>query len=495
MTILKLTILAAGALAIAGCAVIGPDYEAPSLSSFGEAGFINSDGYATDAALASWWTLFGDAQLDAMIAEGLAENRSLGAAIANVNASRAQWGLARLNRLPTDTATGSYLESRQGSAVFAASTGLGSAAPFPTNDISTVDIAAVWEVDLFGRVTRTINVAKADLGEAQALLADLSAIIAADIAEAYVTVRGLSAQVSVARENVANQLSTVELTQATRDAGRGTDLDVERAKAQLAGTRALIPVLEASIAAASYRLGVLTGRTPEEITALLAASSGEESVTAANLPLVVKPIPIGDTGAFLRRRPDIAASERALASATERIGLNLSEAFPRVDLIGQAGYQAVGFNDQFSASALNFSAGPSITWSITNLVRARQTVRAARAGAEAAFNAYEGAVLAALAETESALIRQRSLQAQLVELTEAERASGEAARLARLRYENGATDFLEVLDAERRDLEAADRLAAARTDLAQAQVAVFRSLRAGPVAVATTPDRRTKIGG
>lgn len=487
MTILKLTAIASLASAITGCTLIGPDYKAPALVDFEATSFINTESYGADAPLVNWWTLFGDTQLDAMIAEGLAENRSLGVAIANVNASRAQWGLARLNRLPTDTVTGSYLESRQGSAVFAASTGLGSAAPFPTNDISTLDVSAVWEVDLFGRVTRTINIAKADLGEAQALLADLSAVVAADIAEAYVTVRGLSAQLAVARENVANQSSTLALTEATRDAGRGTDLDVERAKAQLASTRALIPLLEASVAAASYRLGVLTGRTPMEITTALAQGTAATDA----LPLVAGPIPIGDPGEFLRRRPDVAASERALASATERIGLNLSEAFPRIDLVGQAGYQAVGFNDQFSASALNFSAGPSITWSLTNLVRARQTVRAARAGAEAAFNAYEGAVLAALAETESALIRQRSLQAQLLELTEAERASGEAARLARLRYENGATDFLDVLDAERRDLESADRLAAARTELAQAQVAVFRVLRAGPVAAVATPSRRT----
>ncbi len=285
-------------------------------------------------------------------------------------------------------------------------------------------------------------------------------------------VRGLEAQLQVALRNVENQTATLRLTEIIRDAGRGTDLDVERAKAQLSGVRAAVPGLKAQIAAATYGLGVLTGQTPQEITALVA--------DAAPLPAITSAIAIGDPATLLRRRPDIAASERALASATERIGLNLAEAFPRIDLIGQIGYQAVGFQNQFSANALNFAAGPSVTWSLSNLLRARQSVKAASAGAEAAFNDYEAAILSALAETESAFVAQASLQAQLAELTQAERASNAAARLARLRYDNGAADFLSVLDADRRDIEAADRLAATHTATARSQVSIFRALRAGP---------------
>lgn len=468
-------------LLLSGCTVIGPDYAAPDRAAMASGAFINAETYSSAEPLADWWTQFGDETLTALVSVGLDENRSLGAAFANVNAARAQWGLSRLNRLPFDTVTASYLQNRQSSVLTGANFGIGGGEPFPTNDVSDLNISASWEVDLFGRVTRTINAARADLGQRQALLADLQAVVAADIVDAYVALRGLQEQLAVARRNVDNQTSVLKLTEAIRDAGRGTDLDVDLAKAQLSNVRAGIPALEGDIARVTYGLGALTGKTPQQITELVAA--------AAPLPQLSGAIAIGDPASLLRRRPDIAASERALAAATEAIGLNIAEAFPRIDLIGQGGYQAVGFQNQFSANALNFSAGPSVTWSLTNLLRARQRVKAARAGAEAAFNSYEAAILAALAETESAFAIQARAQEQLIELTEAERASANAAKLARLRYENGATDFLSVLDADRRDIEAADRLAVTRTATVRSQVAVFRALRAGP-RIALTSDYR-----
>jgi multidrug efflux system outer membrane protein len=459
-----------------GCTVIGPDYEAPDRAAMAAGGFINAAGYETAEPLASWWTLFSDETLTSLVASGLSENRTLGAAFANVNAARAQWGLARLNRLPFDTVGASYLQNRQSSVLTGANFGIGGGEPFPTNEVSDLNVSASWEVDLFGRVTRTINAARADLGERQALLADLQALVAADIVDAYVNLRGLQEQLAVTQRNIENQSSVLALTEVIRDAGRGTDLDVELARAQLSSVRATAPALEGQIASVTYALGALTGKTPAEITAAVSAP--------APLPRLEGVIAIGDPASLLRRRPDIAARERALASATENIGLNIVEAFPRIDLIGQGGYQAVGFQNQFSANALNFSAGPSVNWSLSNLLRARQRVKAACAGAEAAFNDYEAAILSALAETESTFATQARAQEQLVELTEAERASANAASLARLRYENGATNFLSVLDADRRDIEAADRLAAARTATVRAQVAVFRVLRAGPQAPA-----------
>lgn len=465
--------LAGGGLLLSACTIIGPNYEPPQTAAFEEPSFINEAPYEETAPLSTWWTAFDDSVLTGLVSAGVDQNRSLAAAYANVNASRAQLGVARLNRLPFDTVTASYQDSRTASSVFAASTGQGSdIGPFPTNDISDLNISASWEIDLFGRVTRTINIAKADLGQAQALLADLQTVLIADIVDAYVNVRGLEAQLAVAVNNAENQAETLRLTETIRDAGRGTDFDVERAKAQLSGTRASIPPLETAAAAARYQLAVLTGQTPAQIEASL--------TDAAPLPIIVGPLSVGDPASLLRRRPDIAVRERALAAATENIGLNLTNAFPRVNLVGAVGYQSIGFDDAFSENALNFNVGPSITWSLTDLLRARDRVAAADAGAQAAFAEYEQAILVALAEVETALVQQANLQRQLTELTEAERASAAASRLARLRYENGAADFLSVLDAERRELEAADQLAAIRTATARAQVAMFRALRAGP---------------
>ncbi len=148
------------AMLLAGCTAIGPNYTAPDRAALAGTAFVNAGDYDASEPLTQWWTLFGDENLNGLVALGLAENRTLGSALARVNAARAQSGLARLNRLPFDTVTGSYLQSRQGSAVFGASTGLGSTGAFPTNDLSDVNVSASWEIDLFGRVTRTINIVR-----------------------------------------------------------------------------------------------------------------------------------------------------------------------------------------------------------------------------------------------------------------------------------------------------------------------------------------------
>ena len=228
------------------------------------------------------------------------------------------------------------------------------------------------------------------------------------------------------------------------------------------------------------------GRPPAEIATLVLGD--------APLPAISGPLTVGDPAHLLRRRPDIAQSERALAAATAEIGLNLSEAFPRVDLVGDVGFRTVGLENLFAANALNFAFGPQITWSVTDLARARQNVRIASASAQAAFANYEQTVLLALSETESALARQTKLQEQAVSLAEARDASASAANLARIRYDAGASDFLNVLDAERVELQSANDLAAARTAISRAQVAVFRALRAGaaPLEPAPPADKRAK---
>ncbi len=467
---------------LAGCAVIGPDYEEPDPVP-GGTGFVEVEGYAEGPPLSGWWTAFDDPQLDELVAIALAENNQLGVAVANVNEARARVGLARLDRLPFDTISSAYVRQRQSATTVAAGFGGGDGFDFgdgtlPTIEIFSLSSAASWEVDLWGRVTRSIAIAEANLGSVQAQLADLQTIVIAETADAYISLRGVEAQLAVARRNAENQRETVDLVTVRRDAGRGTDLDVERARAQLATTVAAIPPLEALAASERYRLGVLIGTTPQRVTEITAAE--------APLPAIEAALPIGDVGALIRRRPDIRVAERSLEAAVEAIGLQMTSAFPRVQLTASVGVQSIEFEDTFTERAINFSYGPTITWSLTDLLRFRQRVMAASANAEGAFENYERTVLNALAETETALAEQRAAHRQLEALEEAERSSSEAARLARLRFDSGAADFLTVLDAERRQLEAATQLASARTRTARAQVTVFRTLRAGPDLIVTT---------
>ena len=466
-----LLLILLASLGLHGCTILGPDYQDPQTDVSPD--YLENEGYQSEAPQTIWWEAFNDPTLNLLVVRALSENNRIGIAVSNVNVARASYGLARLERVPFDTITTSYIQQGFYSAPpgfvgigdgFDGDTGL------TANEILNASIAASWEVDLFGRVTRSIRAAEADMENTAATLLDLRSTVAAETVDAYVTYRGIELQAVVAREYIVNQQETVRLVTIRRDAGRGSSLDVERAKEQLSSTRAILPPIESQARAALYRLATLTGQQPP---AILASVSGTDE-----LPTIKGVLPVGNPTDMLRRRPDIRAAERALAASTERIGLEISSAFPTVSLTGNVGIQSLGTENALTTDALNFSLGPSITWSLTNLLRARRNVLAAEASAAGAFDAYEQTVLLALEETEAALVAQRAILASLVAREAAEESSSKAAELARFRYERGASDFLDVLDAERRNLEARNTLAATRTDLARAQVAVFRALRA-----------------
>ena len=361
-------------------------------------------------------------------------------------------------------------------AVLVVAAAIGFAAPA----IAQGPIAVIAEPAREEVISDTIEAAVADADAAEAALGDLQSTIAADIADAYVLLRGLQAQRAVAVRNTQNLGRTMELVGELRAVGRVTDLDLDQARAQLLISEAAIPPLDAALADAASRLAVLTGRTPSAGMDLLSEQ--------AALPLVDETIAIGDPAMLLRRRPDIAVAERLLAAATARIGLNVAEAFPRVDLLGDVGVRAIGVDNLFASTALNFAIGPQISWSVTDLVRARDRIEGAEATAAAAFASYEQSVLNALAETEAALAAQARLQERYAKLSEAEAAATAAASVAPLRYEAGRVDFLQVLDTERVALTTANEAAAARTEIARAQVAVFRALRAGAPPAPTRSD-------
>ncbi|MEM6413123.1 MAG: efflux transporter outer membrane subunit [Pseudomonadota bacterium] len=475
LTCFKFTqiILASGIL-ISGCTAIGPKYEQPNPEDLSNdtTNFEFRDGYDTAAPNAAWWEAFGDPQLTDIISSSITHNRTLQIAAANLSSTRAAQRIAKANRLPTDRFSANYQETRA-SAVQLAGVGIGADAIEPNDnvDFTNIGIAAGWELDLFGRVGRLIEIATADVGAAAAALADLHSIIAADVADTYILLRGLQTQRSVAYQNIENLSRTLELVAEQRLVGRVTRLDVEQATAQLRISEAVIPSLDAALAETANQLSSLAGKPPAFGISLLKQDRP--------LPIATGDISIGDPAALLRRRPDIKAAERQLAAATAGIGLNISEAFPRIDLLGNAGIRAIGVESLFAPPALNFAVGPQLSWSVTDLIRARDRVQGATAATAAAFANYEQTVLNALAETETALAAQANLRKRHTTLKAAETSARAAADLARMRYEAGRVNFLQVLDTERVALTTANDVAAAHTDIARAQVAVFRALRLG----------------
>lgn len=295
--------------------------------------------------------------------------------------------------------------------------------------------------------------------------------VAAEVARSYVELRGAQHRLDVIRRNVENQERTLEMTRGLRTGGRGTELDVVQARGQLETTRATIPPLRTEVERARHRLAVLVGRPPTALDGRLAESEG--------LPALPQRLHVGDPGALLRRRPDIGVAERRLAADTARVGIAVADLFPRVTLLGSAGYLTTDSSEFGERPSQRWSIGPLLSWPAFDLGRVRARIDAAEANADAALVAYERTVLTALEETENALVGYVQAREREDRLEAASDAATRAAEMARERYRSGVADFLTVLDAERRQLEAQDALAEARAASALALIAVYKALGGG----------------
>ena len=339
-------------------------------------------------------------------------------------------------------------------------------------DVNLFDagVDASWEVDIFGARRASIAGARADFARERSLRRLTLVTVAAEVVLAYTDVRGTQARLAVARDNVANQESAAQLTQQLLDAGRGTQLDVDRAIAQLELTRSSIPLLIAGESSAIYRLGVLVGSEPQALAADLRIPD--------TLPPPPGALAIGEPITLLRRRPDVAAAEYAVLAAAARAGVAAAELFPRLVLTGGAGLQSYGVSD-VSNRGLRFGFGIGLTLPFLEWNRIRQRILAADATAEITLADYERTALSALEEAERAITFYIQERERFGHLDLAAQSARAAANLARQRFQFGVDNFLTVLDAERVRLDAEDRLAQSRVDVTRQAASVFKALGGG----------------
>jgi multidrug efflux system outer membrane protein len=295
--------------------------------------------------------------------------------------------------------------------------------------------------------------------------------VTAEVARNYFELRGAQARLQVAQRNAENQRESLQLTSTRLEAGRGTQLDVSRAQAQLSATLSSIPELEAEVNRTTLRLSVLVGREPQALAPQLASEQA--------LPELPRTQSIGTPETLLRRRPDIIAAERQLASATARIGIAVADLFPRISFVGSWGFDAISSADLGDSASEAYAFGPSIRWAAFDLGRVRQQIKQREAAAEVALARYEQTVLRALEETDASLTSYSKAVIKQQHLEQSAESSLEAASLARVRFENGAADFLTVLDAERNALQAEDALAQSETQTATALLAMYKALGGG----------------
>ncbi len=468
MVIRSLTLGLTAAL-LAACAV-GPDFTRPTVATperFAQA--VTPEGVAqtvTPAADDAFWLGFNDPQLTTLVEAALSANHDLRIALANYDRANALLRGSKFDYFPTLTASGQASNNRA-----SADQQPGVSRNDRDSDSYSTQVDATWELDLFGRIRRNVEANRADAAATAADLQAAQVAIVGEVSRTYLELRGLQERLRVARENADNQRETLQLVEARYNAGRDSEFDTARARAQLESTSARIPALEALIATDMHRLAVLSGRTPDALLAELAPPKP--------LPTLPAGIDPGAPGDLLRRRPDVAAAEQRLHSATARIGVATADLFPRFTLGGLIGSQAIDSSNLFERSSETRLVALGIDWSFLDIGRVRARIKAADAEAEGELARYQQAVLLALEDTENALVSFDRTREEDSHLERAASDSARAAQLARVRFEAGATSLLEVLDAERTRLQAEDAFADGRTRSATSAVALFKALAGG----------------
>jgi multidrug efflux system outer membrane protein len=456
----------ASALALAACATAGPDYRPPEHSAAtapaAQGAFLSAQGDSiANAPLPDhWWRLYKDPALDTLVTQALAANADLRAAQANVEAAQAVLREAQAGRTISTAISGGETLSRPS----------GVAQHLPGAVAYDLGLSASYPLDLNGRIRRAIEAGGADVEAVSAARDYLRTSVAAATVKAYADVCAANYALGVNRRVVALQRETLNATQRLFKGGRGTAFDVSRAQTAVDSSAAALPAYEGQRQAALYMLATLTGRPPAEYP--------REVENCATLPALDAPLPVGDGAALIRRRPDIRQAERAIAGDTARLGVAMADLYPQVSIGGSVGLSGP-LKDFGSGSAFGFSLGPLISWTFPNRPVVRARIAQADAQVKGDLATFDGTVLEALRQTETALETYRRNGAQAAALAQARDSAGVSAAQAGKLFRFGRGDFLSLLDAQRSLASAELAATSARIQLVQDQIAIFLALGGG----------------
>jgi outer membrane protein, multidrug efflux system len=450
--------LAAAITLLAGCTV-GPRHETPATPV--PASFDQASAEATLQPVGSkLWAGFGSSELDALISRALEANTTIAQAAARYAETRALSGLSPYSWAPTVTAVADQEKSK-----FSGQDPFSDPGDFET---WRAGFDATWEIDLFGGL-RSENKAIKRRAEADAAsLADARLSIVAETAQAWFSLIGARERLALQRRQLVNLQENVSILEARVDAGNSTALDLARSETQAHSLASAVPQSEADVVRQEQRLAVLTAWPIETLRSHLAPTT-----SIPELPVLVA---TGTPEEWIKRRPDIRAAERELGAATADVGIEVANYFPKLNLLGSFGWTAGTRSELGDSATERWRYGPSLTWSFLNFGRVRQYVKAAEARMDGAVARYQETVLRALEETENALAGFRTANQAEDELRAAAAASAEAARLSRMRYDVGASDYLTLLDSERTMLDLEDQHVQAESRRATALAALYKAL-------------------
>lgn len=463
-------LIGASLLALSACAAVPahvPEAHPQIANPAAQGAFLNGGdpAFAARAVPGDWWKLYDDATLNGLVQDALGANVSLREAEAHIEKARAGLDLAQEARgVHTD------LKGQFGYGMPSAQEYLLLGEHIPSDFLYSVDGSISYQLDLSGQVKNAIAASGADLSAAQAAYDAVRISVVADTTRAWLDVCATGRQIALTQDAIALQDQTGDAVRRLKAAGRGAESDVTRSLAQEAQARAALPALEAAQSAALYRLALLTGRAPAELPAGLGACRA--------LPVLTQPIPTGDGAALLERRPDVRAGQFALEAADARAGVARAALYPHIVLGAGLGSGGLA-RDAFRYDTMKYSLGPLISWEFPNRKAAKANIAGAHADIDAAEARFDGAVLNALRETETALSVYAHDLDQRAELRTARDHAAQNLQQTLTLQKAGRASLFPVLDARRAVLSADQALAALDAKIAGDQVQVFLALGGG----------------
>ena len=449
-----------GPLLLTGCATVGPDFQKPD-ATVAESWLEADDTHVSTDTMEykDWWQVFDDPALVQLIEKAFQENLNLQIAGLRIMEARAQLGFAIGTRYPQSQAVNaSYTRSKISG---------------DSNSFSTWSSSfdAVWEADIWGKFSRGIESADANLAANMLNYDAVLVTLTGDIAALYTDIRTYQERLSFAHSNVLIQKEALRLAKTRFDLGATSELDVQQARALLKNTQASIPSLELGLGRTKYALSVLLGMPPSDFEEVLGA--GEK------IPTVPDKLVVGIPAELIRRRPDVRAAEMAAAAQCATIGVRKADLYPHFSLAGSIGISGDTFSNMTESNSDNFNITPFISWDIFNYGRIKNNVRVQDARFEQSVVAYQNSVLNAAKEVEDGLLGFLRSQEQVVFLADAVVASQQAAGLALKQYKQGATDYTRVLNTQTSLLAQQDSLTVSRGQVVTNLVTTYKALGGG----------------
>lgn len=408
-------------------------------------------------SLAAWWLRFDDPLLADLVQQSLQANTSVNSAKAALLEARALRDVAAATLWPTLGSSASAQRSKSGSAA--------------ASNRFTAGLDASWELDFFGANRSALAASEATAQAGLASLGDIQVTIAAEVAIDYIALRNAQARLAIANNNLSSQLETLQITQWRTQAGLVAALDSEQARVSAEQTRALIPPLQTSIAQISHALAVLTGQPPAALLAQL--------VVIRPLPQAGYDLALSLPAETLRQRPDVRAAEHRVSAELARLAQADAARLPNFTLNGSLGLSALALGSLTSGTSVVSSLLANVAMPLFDAGSRRARVRAQEAVLEQTRFAYQAAVLTALQEVEDSLVALRGDRERLSRLKLAAEAAGNAALMARQRYDSGLVDFQTVLETQRSLLNTQDGVASANADVSADHVRLYKALGGG----------------